>query len=96
MMRAMSQSNLNGVVTMPGVGLRKQGDQVSQVVYFKAQSLAGFVQIPRVLTTVRGPVPYAVSVSDIDTTQFKLTLTAVVQPVADNIAPIAVEWFAYV
>jgi len=49
-----------------------------------------------VLTTMRGPVPYAVSVSDIDTTQFKLTLTAVVQPVADNIAPIAVEWFAYV
>jgi hypothetical protein len=54
------------------------------------------VQIPHVIATVLGSVPYAISVSDIDTTQFKLTLTAVVTPVADNLAPITVEWFAYV
>jgi len=96
MMRAMSQRSFNGRVTMSGMGLRKQGDEVSQAVYFTSQPLAGFVQIPLVIATMLGSVPYAISVSDIDTTQFKLTLTAVVTPVADNIAPITVEWFAYV
>jgi hypothetical protein len=62
----MSQRSLNGVVTMSGIGLREQGDTVSQVV------------------------------SDIDTTQFRLTLAAVVTPAADNSAPITVEWMAYV
>ena len=92
----MSQRSVNGRVTMSGIGLRKQGDEVSQAVYFTSQPLAGFVQIPHVIATMLGSVPYAISVSDIDTTQFKLTLTAVVTPVADNLAPITVEWFAYV
>jgi hypothetical protein len=50
MMQGMSQRSLNGVVTMSV--LRKQGDKVSQVVYFNPQPPAGFVQIPNVLTTV--------------------------------------------
>lgn len=81
---------------MSGMGLRKQGDQVSQVVYFKPQPLAGFEQIPHVVATVCGSVPYAISVSDIDTTKFKLTLTTVVRRAADDTAPITVQWIAYV
>jgi hypothetical protein len=92
----MSERSLNGVVTMSGSGLREAGDTVSQVVYFKPQLPAGFVQIPNVLATVLGSLPYAISVSNIDTTQFKLTLTAVVAPAADTIAPISVQWMAYV
>jgi len=30
------------------------------------------------------------------TTQFKLTLTAVVTPAADNIAPMTLQWLTYV
>lgn len=81
---------------MSGIGLREQGDTVSQVVYFKPQLPEGFLQIPDVLATVPGSLPYAISVSDIDTTQFRLTLAAVVTPAADNSAPITVEWMAYV
>jgi hypothetical protein len=92
----MSERPLHGMVTMSGLGLREPGDTVSQVVYFKPQLPAGFVQIPNVVATVRGSLPYAISVSNIDTTQFKLTLTAVVAPAADNIEPIIVEWMAYV
>jgi hypothetical protein len=92
----VSERPVHGMVTMSGAGLRELGDSMSQVVYFKPQQPAGFVQIPIVLATVRGSLPYAISVSDIDTTQFKLTLTAIFTPAADNIEPIYVEWMAYV
>lgn len=83
-----------GAVTMSGTGLRKSGDTVSQVVYFNPQQATAFARPPNVQVTVLGTLPYATSVSAIDTTKFKLTLTSIVTPAEDNIAPITVQWIA--
>jgi hypothetical protein len=96
-MRSSGSSTLQGRVMVPSGPLRGQGDSVAVTVPFSAQPAPGpaFSQPPRVLVTVRGELPYATAVSDIGVNDFKLTLTAVLAPQADD-APIAVEWVAYV
>ncbi|MFC5743220.1 hypothetical protein [Dyella tabacisoli] len=91
-----SAQSRDGVVDISGANLRKQGDSVSQVVYYHAQQTAAFDRIPQVFVTVRGNLPYATSVSDVRPAQFTLTLTAVLAPVADSAETISVNWLAYV
>jgi hypothetical protein len=86
----------SGVAVLRGNSLRKQGDSVSQVVYYLPQQTLAFDRTPHVLATVRGAMPYATSVSGVTPGQFTLTLTAVLAPVADSIDDIYVNWLAYV
>ena len=96
-LRDAGARTVQGTVMVPSGPLRQQGDQVQVSVPYSSQALPAsmFDQPPRVLVTVRGAVPYATAVSEVDTTRFKLTLTAVHAPLPDN-APIAVDWIAYV
>lgn len=69
---------------------------MSQVVYFKPQQTTAFAQLPYVVVTVLGTLPYATPVSDIDTTEFKWIPAAVFTPAEDNIAPTTMQRLAYV
>ncbi|WP_266168313.1 hypothetical protein [Dyella subtropica] len=91
-----SAQSRNGVAGVSGAKLRKQGDSVPTVVYYNEQQTAAFDQIPHVLVTVQGNLPYATAVSEIGPEKFTLTLTAVLAPAADVDDPIHVRWLAYV
>lgn len=96
MTSSASQLNLQtGMVSVSRDGLRKLGDTVQQVVEFNVPP-GTFTQIPHVVVTVLGTLPYAASVLNVDTKQFTLALTCVVAPAAYNIEPISVQWLAYV
>lgn len=86
---------LSGTVLVPGTGLRELGNTVQQVVDFNAPP-GTFTQIPHVVVTVLGTLPYASAVLKVDTLQFTLALTCVIAPAAYNIEPICVQWLAYV
>lgn len=96
MTRSASQRGFwTGTVSVPGEGLREPGDTVQQVIEFNAPP-GKFTQIPHVMLTVLGTLPYAASVLNVGTEQFTLALTCVVAPAAYNIEPISVQWLAYV
>lgn len=92
---ANQRSFLKGTVLVPGTGLRELGNTVQQVIEFNAPP-GTFTQIPHVMVTVLGTLPYASSVLKVDTSQFTLALTCVIAPAASNIEPICVQWLAYV
>ncbi|KAF1687888.1 hypothetical protein B1992_00080 [Pseudoxanthomonas broegbernensis] len=93
---ALAIPGTHGVASIPATGLRRQGDSVTQSVYYRSQQTAAFDRNPQVLITVLGNLPYATSVSDVGPEKFSLTLTSVLAPSADSEDPIRVRWFAYV
>ena len=93
---SLPPQSCSGVALVHGSGLRKQGDSVSQVVYFLPQQTPVFGRTPQVVVTVRGSLPFATSVSEVAADRFTLTLTAVLTPAADSIDDVHVNWLAYV
>lgn len=91
-----SNAARHGVAIVSGTRLRKQGDSVSQVVYYLPQQTTAFDSNPQVLVTVIGSLPYASSISEVGLTHFTLTLTAVLAPLATDIDDVLVNWMAYV
>lgn len=93
---SLSSQSRHGVVAVPASTLRKQGDQVQQTVSYLPDQTSAFDRVPRVLVTVRGPLPYATAVSLVTGECFTLTLTAIHAPVADSVDEILINWLAYV
>jgi hypothetical protein len=91
-----SNQTRQGVAVVRGATLRKQGDSVSQVVYYLPQQTIAFDSNPQVLVTVMGSLPYASSISEVGLTHFTLTLTSVLAPMTTDSNDILVNWMAYV
>jgi hypothetical protein len=95
-LRAHAARMFQGKASVPIGALRQQGDRVRVSVPYSVAPLPAppFDQPPRVLVTVLGAEPYATAVSEVDTTGFQLTLTAIHAPKPD-VAEITVEWIAH-
>lgn len=81
-----------GNVTIPTTTLTRAGASLSQPVTFIAADVPAFAAAPRVVASAQGSIPYAVSVGDVTTIGFTLTVTAVT-PQADS-PPLQVAWLA--
>ena len=82
-----------GTIALPADKLATPGDRVLQTVFFIDPGIPAFGAPPRVTVTVRGALPYAITVDRVDTIGFVLAVTAITSTAVPQ-AGLTADWIA--